>query len=150
MLRFLHTSDWQIGKVFRFLDSTMMALLQEARLRVIARIGELAAAHGAAHVIVAGDVYDMEALSPRSLIQPLERMPNFSSVRCTCFPAIMIHIARTGYGISFCARACPTTCMFTLWRRRRPLIGPRVSILRTRPTSRCNAATESITGIWSG
>lgn len=41
MLRFLHTSDWQIGKVFRFLDNATMGLPQEARLRVITRIGEL-------------------------------------------------------------------------------------------------------------
>lgn len=86
MLRILHTSDWQIGKVFRFLDSAAMGLLQEARLRAITRIGELAGANGAAHVLVAGDVYDMEALSPRSLNQPLERMRNFSSVQWHLLP----------------------------------------------------------------
>jgi len=30
-LRFLHTSDWQIGKVYRFVDDGTMGLLQEAR-----------------------------------------------------------------------------------------------------------------------
>ena len=66
-VKFIHTSDWQIGKVFRFVDNATMGLLQEARLRSISRLGELAGEHGAAHVVVAGDVYDMEALSPRSL-----------------------------------------------------------------------------------
>lgn len=85
-VKLIHTSDWQVGKVFRFLDSAAMGLLQEARLRAITRIGELAGTHRAAHVLVAGDVYDMEALSPRSLNQPLERMRNFSAVQWHLLP----------------------------------------------------------------
>ena len=30
--KIIHTSDWQIGKVFRFVDNGTMGLLQEARL----------------------------------------------------------------------------------------------------------------------
>ena len=85
-IKFIHTSDWQIGKIFRFLDDATMGLLQEARLRAISRLGELAGEHGATHILVAGDVYDMEALSPRSLNQPLERMRVFSSVRWHLLP----------------------------------------------------------------
>ena len=84
--KFIHTSDWQIGKVFRFLDSTTMGLLQEARLRAISRLGELAGIHGAPHILVAGDVYDMEALSPRSLNQPLERMRGYPRVQWHLLP----------------------------------------------------------------
>jgi DNA repair exonuclease SbcCD nuclease subunit len=79
-LRFIHSSDWQIGKVFRFVDEQVMGVLQEARLAAIMRLGELAMMHSARHVLVAGDVYDMEALSPRSLNQPLERMRNFGAI----------------------------------------------------------------------
>ena len=61
-VKLIQTSDWQIGKVFRFLDNAEMGLLQEPRLWAITRLGELASAHGAAHVLVAGDVYDMQAL----------------------------------------------------------------------------------------
>ena len=85
-LKLIHTSDWQIGKVFRFLDNGTMGLLQEARLQAISRLGELAGTHGAAHVLVAGDVYDMEALSPRSLNQPLERMRGFPSTQWHLLP----------------------------------------------------------------
>jgi len=85
-IKLIHTSDWQIGKVFRFVDNATMGLLQEARLRAVTRIGELAGEHGAAHVLVAGDVYDMEALSPRSLNQPLERMRNFSAIHWHLLP----------------------------------------------------------------
>mgnify|MGYP006283434823 FL=1 len=85
-IKLIHTSDWQIGKVFRFLDSAAMGLLQEARLRAITSLGGLARTHGAAHVLVAGDVYDMEALSPRSLNQPLERMRNFPGIQWHLLP----------------------------------------------------------------
>jgi DNA repair exonuclease SbcCD nuclease subunit len=85
-LRLIHTSDWQIGKVFRFVDNATMGLLQEARLRAITRLGELAGENGATHILVAGDVYDMEALSPRSLNQPLERMRNFAGVQWHLMP----------------------------------------------------------------
>lgn len=84
--RLIHTSDWQIGKVFRFVDNATMGLLQEARLRAVTRIGELAREHGAGHVLVAGDVYDMEALSPRSLNQPLERMRSFGAIHWHLLP----------------------------------------------------------------
>jgi len=85
-IKLIHSSDWQIGKVFRFVDNATMGLLQEARLRAVTRLGELAIEHGARHVLVAGDVYNMEALSPRSLNQPLERMRNFPEVRWHLLP----------------------------------------------------------------
>lgn len=85
-LRLIHSSDWQIGKVFRFVDSATMGLLQEARLRAVATLGEMAGLHDARHILVAGDVYDMEALSPRSLNQPLERMRNFPDVHWHLLP----------------------------------------------------------------
>ncbi|WP_169566478.1 metallophosphoesterase family protein [Sneathiella limimaris] len=85
-LRLIHTSDWQIGKVFRFVSNGTMGLLQEARLAAITRLGEQAVEHGACHVLVAGDVYDMEALSPRSLNQPLERMRKFEKVMWHLMP----------------------------------------------------------------
>jgi DNA repair exonuclease SbcCD nuclease subunit len=85
-IKLIHTSDWQIGKVFRFVDNATMGLLQESRLRAVTRLGELAVEHGARHVLVAGDVYDMEALSPRSLNQPLERMRNFPDVHWHLLP----------------------------------------------------------------
>lgn len=63
-----------------------MGLLQEARLATISRLGEVAVEHGASHVLVAGDVYDMEALSPRSLNQPLERMRKFEKLTWHLLP----------------------------------------------------------------
>ena len=85
-IKIIHTSDWQIGKVFRFVDNQTMGLLQEARLEAINRLGEFAEKNDVCHILVAGDVYDMETLSPRSLNQPIERMRNFPGVRWHLLP----------------------------------------------------------------
>lgn len=84
--KIIHTSDWQIGKVFRFVDNQTMGLLQEARLGAITRLGEFAEQNDVHHILVAGDVYDMEALSTRSLNQPIERMKKFPGVRWHLLP----------------------------------------------------------------
>ena len=56
-MRFIHTADWQIGKVFKQFGSKEETLRQ-ARLAVIERLGALAHLHGASHILVAGDIYD--------------------------------------------------------------------------------------------
>ena len=43
-MRLIHTADWQIGKVFRYVDDATMSLLQQARLEAIGTIGGLAQA----------------------------------------------------------------------------------------------------------
>jgi DNA repair exonuclease SbcCD nuclease subunit len=84
-MRFLHTADWQIGKPFkRFGDRE--CVLKQARLTAIEKIGQLAGREGAAHVLVAGDVYDTEAPTPRTLLEPLERMRGFANVAWHIIP----------------------------------------------------------------
>jgi DNA repair exonuclease SbcCD nuclease subunit len=85
-MRWLHTSDWQIGKSFRFADDETLAVLQNERLEAIGRIGRLARAEGAAHILVAGDVWDMASPSPRTLRQPVERMRGFPDLRWHLIP----------------------------------------------------------------
>jgi DNA repair exonuclease SbcCD nuclease subunit len=84
-MRFVHSADWQIGKVFKHFGVKEEALRQ-ARLAAIERLGELARAHGAAHVLVAGDVYDSEAPSPITLRSPIERMKLFPDIRWHLLP----------------------------------------------------------------
>ena len=72
-MRFVHTSDWQIGKTFRFADEASQVLSDE-RLEALTRLGRLARAHGASAILVAGDVYDVETPAQRTLRQPIERM----------------------------------------------------------------------------
>lgn len=59
---FIHTADWQLGKPFAGVaDPAKRALLQNERIEAVRRIGDLARSHGAAFVVVAGDLFD----SPR-------------------------------------------------------------------------------------
>jgi DNA repair exonuclease SbcCD nuclease subunit len=73
-IRFLHTADWQIGKVFRYADESAMARLQQARLDAIDTLARIADEHGVRHVLVAGDIYDTQDVNDRVLLQPVERM----------------------------------------------------------------------------
>ncbi len=85
-IRFLHSADWQIGKVFRFVDQETMGVLQNARLNAIDRLGKIAVEQELRHVLVAGDVYDAENLSTKSLNQPLERMRKYADVNWYLLP----------------------------------------------------------------
>ena len=67
-MRFIHSADWQIGKVFKRFGPKEESLRQ-ARLAAIERLGELAVANGASHVLVTGDVYDNEAPTPIALVR---------------------------------------------------------------------------------
>src|SRR3546814_12561001 len=78
-MRFIHTADWQIGKPFKQFGDREAAL-KLARLSAIENIGRLAEREGAAHVLVAGDVYDTEAPAVRTLLEPLERLRRFPAV----------------------------------------------------------------------
>ena len=84
--RFIHTADWQIGKVFRFADAQAMAGLQLARLDAVTRIGKLALEHKVDHILVAGDVYDHATPSQHSRDQVIERMRTYTSVRWHLLP----------------------------------------------------------------
>lgn len=67
MIRLLHTADWQIGRTYGFLDADDAAALAEARLAAVERIAQAASQGSADAVLVAGDVFDAQALSPRSI-----------------------------------------------------------------------------------
>jgi DNA repair exonuclease SbcCD nuclease subunit len=84
-MRFVHSADWQIGKVFKQFGAKE-EMLRQARLAAIERLGDFARAHGAAHILVAGDVYDNEAPSPITLRAPIERMKRFPNIHWHLLP----------------------------------------------------------------
>lgn len=84
-MRIVHSSDWHIGKAFRFADEAAQALREE-RLDAISRLGALALREGAADILVAGDVFDVETPSDRTLRQPLERMRDFPAISWHLIP----------------------------------------------------------------
>src|SRR5205807_1381963 len=58
VMRFVHSSDLQIGKSFGRFEPEIAALLQDARQKVVRALGEAAVRTGASVVIIAGDFYE--------------------------------------------------------------------------------------------
>lgn len=67
MARFLHTADWQIGRQFATFDPEHAPILAEARIAVVERLAALATEHAVDAVLVAGDVFDAQTVSERTL-----------------------------------------------------------------------------------
>ncbi|MBD3625508.1 MAG: DNA repair exonuclease [Rhodobacteraceae bacterium] len=73
--RFIHTADLHLGKRFSTLpDEHLRGRLAEARHSVLARLAQAARDHGAAHILVAGDVFDTETPSDAVWRQALSAM----------------------------------------------------------------------------
>lgn len=90
MARLLHTADWQIGRhsllstssggrtrAGRFAEDDA-ALLAEARFTAIERIAALATAEQVDAVLVAGDVFDAQTVSDRTILRTFQLMAGFS------------------------------------------------------------------------
>lgn len=67
LVRLLHTSDWQIGKLFGQFDADDAAILADARFQVVERLAEAATTRGVDLVLVAGDVFDAQTVTDRTL-----------------------------------------------------------------------------------
>ena len=73
-IKIIHTADWQLGKPFGRFPAEVRAALAEARLDAIDSIAAAASSAGAAHVIVAGDVFDNAEPGDRVVMQAISRM----------------------------------------------------------------------------
>ncbi|AWB83813.1 metallophosphoesterase family protein [Corynebacterium liangguodongii] len=77
-LTFIHTSDLQLGMTRKFLPPEAQSRFDEARLRAVARIGELASERGAEFIVVAGDVFEhnsLQALTRGRALEALRKLP---------------------------------------------------------------------------
>lgn len=71
-MKFIHTSDWQIGMTRAFLSQEAGARFAQARIDTITRLGELARLHDAAFMVVAGDVFESNQLSRATVARALD------------------------------------------------------------------------------
>ncbi|UIZ92933.1 metallophosphoesterase [Corynebacterium sp. CNCTC7651] len=71
---FIHTSDLQIGMTRSFLPAEAQSRFDDSRLRAIERIGALATERGAEFIVVAGDVFEHNALERATLGRALEAL----------------------------------------------------------------------------
>lgn len=84
--RFIHTADWQLGRAFGNLPPELAGELSATRFSAIERIAGIAAAKGARHVLVAGDIFDAEDLPNTTLRRAFERMAEHAAITWLLLP----------------------------------------------------------------
>jgi hypothetical protein len=72
--RFIHTSDMHLGRRFGNLPEEIRGVLSAARRDVVRTLSDAARASGAAHLLVAGDLFDTETPSDQIVRQTLNAM----------------------------------------------------------------------------
>lgn len=78
MVHFLHTADWQIGRQYGQFEPEDAAMLAEARLAAVETIAAHAAQARVDAVLVAGDVFDMQEVSDRTVRRLFGALAAFS------------------------------------------------------------------------
>ena len=73
-VRFIHSSDWQLGMTRSFLRAEAAARFAQARIDAIATLGRLAVEHSARFIVVAGDVFESNQLSRQTLMRTLDAL----------------------------------------------------------------------------
>ncbi|MBP3088992.1 DNA repair exonuclease [Corynebacterium sp. sy017] len=73
-IRFLHTSDFQIGMTRWFLEGEAQARFDGDRVEAIRRLGKVAKEHDCDFIIAAGDIFDGNALSEQTFSRAAEEL----------------------------------------------------------------------------
>lgn len=77
MVRFLHTADWQIGRMPSQFDPDDASALFEARFATVERLAALARDARVDAVLVAGDVFDSQTVSAKTIRRLFNAMAGF-------------------------------------------------------------------------
>jgi len=75
---FIHTADWQIGKVFSTIGGDAAVLLKTQRVKTVQRIAQLAMERHLDAVLVAGDVFENNLVSNESIHALVHAMAGFT------------------------------------------------------------------------
>jgi DNA repair exonuclease SbcCD nuclease subunit len=76
-LRLLHSADWQIGRVFSQFEPDDAAALFEARFQAVERLAALAVERRVDAVLVAGDVFDAQTVSDKTIRRLFNAMQGY-------------------------------------------------------------------------
>ena len=76
----LHTADWQIGRQYSRFDAEDAAVLADARFTTIERIAALAHEEKVDAVVVAGDVFDAQTVSDRTIHRTFDAMKGYNGL----------------------------------------------------------------------
>lgn len=77
-MKLLHTADWQIGKPFTGFEPDDAVLLTAARIEAIKTIASLATNEGCDAILVAGDVFDAQTVSDKTIHQTFSALVGFN------------------------------------------------------------------------
>ena len=77
-VRFIHSSDWQLGMTRAFLSPEAASRFSQARIEAIVTLGELAKQHDAQFIIVAGDVFESNQLSRQTLVRTIDALESLT------------------------------------------------------------------------
>lgn len=78
MPRFLHTADWQIGRSYTSFAPEVAPLLADARFAAVERLAQLATTHAVDAVLVAGDVFDAQTVSDKTIRRLFNALQGFA------------------------------------------------------------------------
>lgn len=78
MISLLHTADWQIGRVFSQFEPDDASALFEARFKVVERLAAIATERKVDAVLVAGDVFDLQTVSDKTIRRMFNAMQGFT------------------------------------------------------------------------
>src|SRR5271167_3407904 len=95
-MKFIHSSDLQIGKAFGCFEPETATILQDARQAVVRTLGEAAAASGATAVLIAGDIYEKQQMAQLTLVRPIEGMRSFGNIQWHLMPGNHDHFRENG------------------------------------------------------
>lgn len=78
MISFLHTADWQIGRVFSQFEPDDAAALFEARFAAVERMASIATDRRVDAILVAGDVFDAQTVADKTIRRLFNAMQGFA------------------------------------------------------------------------
>lgn len=86
MLRFLHTSDWQLGLKLAFVAGDKGARARDQRFRTVEAMAALAKERSVEAVVVAGDVFDDNAVGDGTLQRARDALTAFAPIPVLLLP----------------------------------------------------------------
>ena len=95
-MKFIHSSDLQIGKAFGYFEPDTAGALQDARQAVVRTLGEAAVTAGATAVMISGDIYEKQQMSQSTLLRAIENMRSFSKIQWHLMPGNHDHFRENG------------------------------------------------------
>jgi len=95
-MKFIHSSDLQIGKAFGYFEPGIANILQDARQAVVRTLGEAAVETGATAVLIAGDTFEKQQMTQQTLGRAIENMRSFSTVQWHLMPGNHDHVLESG------------------------------------------------------